>query len=90
MKYVNADHALPQHLLREVQKYIQGGLLYIPKPEGQHTRWGEKSGGRSYLAARNHSIRERYASGISVAGLAEEFCLSCDSIKKIVYGRKQA
>lgn len=89
MKYVNADLVLPQQLLQEVQKYMQGGMLYIPKPEGQRKRWGENSGGRSYLSARNQSIREHYASGLSVAELAEQFCLSGDSIKKIVYGSKQ-
>lgn len=89
MKYVNADVVLPQQLLQEVQKYMQGGMLYIPKPEGQHKRWGESSGGRSYLEARNRSIREHYASGLSVTELAEQFCLSADSIKKIVYGSKQ-
>ncbi|WP_342549065.1 CD3324 family protein [Paenibacillus sp. FSL P2-0089] len=89
MKYVNADLVLPQQLLQEIQKYMQGGMLYIPKPEGQHKRWGESSGGRSYLSARNQSIREHYASGLSVTELAEQFCLSVDSIKKIVYGSKQ-
>lgn len=89
MKYVNADVILPQQLLQEVQKYMQGGMLYIPKPEGQHKRWGESSGGRSYLSARNQSIREHYAQGLSVTELAEQFCLSADSIKKIVYGSKQ-
>lgn len=89
MKYVNADLVLPQQLLQEVQKYMQGGMLYIPKPEGQRKRWGESSGGRSYLSARNQSIREHYASGLSVTELAEKFCLSGDSIKKIVYGSKQ-
>jgi Mor family transcriptional regulator len=88
MKYVNADVALPQHLLQEVQKYIQGGMLYIPKPEGLRKRWGENSGGRAYLAVRNESIRGQYASGLSVTELAAQFCLSVDSIKKIVYGNK--
>lgn len=40
MKYVNADLVLPQQLLQEVQKYMQGGMLYIPKPQGQRKRWG--------------------------------------------------
>lgn len=90
MKYVNADLVLPQQLLQEVQKYMHGGMLYIPKPEGQRKPWGENSGGRTYLRARNQSIRDHYASGHTVAELAEQFCLSGDSIKKIVYGSKQA
>lgn len=89
MKYVNADLILPQQLLQEVQKYMQGGMLYIPKPEGQRKKWGENSGGRNYLSERNQSIRDHYARGLSVTELAEQFCLSGDSIKKIVYGSKQ-
>ncbi|MEK4329697.1 hypothetical protein MKX70_28000 [Paenibacillus sp. FSL R7-0312] len=50
---------------------------------------GENSGGRTYLTARNQSIRDHYARGLSVTELAEQFCLSGDSIKKIVYGSKQ-
>lgn len=29
MKYVNADVILPEVLLKEIQKYIHGGMLYI-------------------------------------------------------------
>lgn len=41
MKYVNADLVLPQQLLQEVQKYMQGGMLYIPKPEDSGSGGGE-------------------------------------------------
>lgn len=34
MKYVNAKDALPEELLSMVQKYYQGGYLYIPKENG--------------------------------------------------------
>ncbi|QQZ59209.1 hypothetical protein JI735_21260 [Paenibacillus sonchi] len=88
MKYVNADIVLPEDLLKEVQKYIHGGMLYVPKPEGIKAKWGENSGGRAYLTHRNNEIRKQYRAGLGIGHLAEQFCLSCDSIKKIVYGKK--
>lgn len=33
MRYVNAQDIIPQKLLAELQQYVQGDLLYIPKPE---------------------------------------------------------
>lgn len=31
MKYVNAAEILPDKLLKELQKYIEGEVLYVPK-----------------------------------------------------------
>lgn len=36
MKYVNAHGALPEELLEMIQKYFQGGYLYIPKEKVCH------------------------------------------------------
>jgi len=33
MKYVNASNILPKKLIAEIQKYVQGETLYIPKLE---------------------------------------------------------
>lgn len=88
MKYVNADVILPEVLLKEVQKYIHGGMLYIPKPEGVRKKWGENSGSRNYLEARNDEIRQQHASGCTARQLSTQFCLSYDSIKKIIYSKK--
>jgi Mor family transcriptional regulator len=85
MKYVNADRVLPETLIQEIQKYIQGGLLYVPAPKSQHKKWGEQSGSRKMLNRRNAAIRDSFAEGSTVDELAEQYCLSSDSIKKIVY-----
>ncbi|AZN38277.1 CD3324 family protein [Paenibacillus albus] len=84
MKYVNAD-ILPDELLREVQKYMNGVMVYIPKPEGLRKGWGANSGGRAYIQQRNIEIRRMFAEGATVEQLTEQFFLSCDSIRKIVY-----
>lgn len=41
MKYVNADVILPEKLLKEIQQYISGGMLYVPKPEGMRKAWAQ-------------------------------------------------
>lgn len=44
MNYLRADLILPEELLYEIQKYVQDGLIYIPKPKNLHKKWGEVSG----------------------------------------------
>ncbi|MDR0269370.1 CD3324 family protein [Paenibacillus sp.] len=87
MKYVNADMVLPEKLLKEVQKYIHGTVMYIPKPEGARRGWGVKSGSRQYIDQRNREIRHKYVQGATIDQLSEQFFLSCESIRKIVYAK---
>ncbi len=88
MKYINADTIFPEELLREIQRHIPGGLIYIPRPKGAHKKWGENSGGRMLVQERNNEIRRLFTAGRTIDQLAEQYCLSVDSIKKIVYGKK--
>jgi len=88
MKYENANEILPEELLREVQKYAAGKLLYIPSGE-ERRAWGEASGYREQLQRRNRMIRNKYAHGRTVSELADEYFLSLDSIKKIIYSKKR-
>ena len=87
MKYENAKDILPASLLEEVQKYAEGKVIYIPKCT--KTRgWGEASGYREKLNKRNSLICNRYSAGKSILEIAEEFYLSPETVKKIVYGNK--
>jgi len=88
MKYKKADEIFPEELLKEIQKYIKGEMVYIPSPESGHRRWGENSGGREYLQRRNLEIKLRFQKGLSIEQLTTVFCLSYDSIKKIVYSKQ--
>lgn len=65
MKYQNAQDLLPEELLREVQKYISGTLVYIPAQE-QRREWGSVSGYRQFLTQRNQQIRARFAIGETI------------------------
>ena len=88
MKYVKAETILPGDLVREIQKYIQGEYLYIPSQLEKRKKWGEKSGNRVLIQNRNKDIRCKYVSGYKIKDLAEEFFLSEDSIRKIIYTKE--
>ncbi|CAM5205850.1 Mor transcription activator family protein OS=Ureibacillus acetophenoni OX=614649 GN=SAMN05877842_11160 PE=4 SV=1 [Ureibacillus acetophenoni] len=85
MRYVNANDILPKHLLEELQSYVQGDLIYIPKPEEQRIKWGAASGERKRLDERNKTIKTLFKNGTSLETLSIDFCLSIETIKKIVY-----
>jgi Mor family transcriptional regulator len=88
MKYIKADVIFPENLLKEIQKYVHGELVYIPNPEGVRKKWGHNSGNRKYLIQRNNEIRREFHEGLTVHQLSDKFFLSFDSIKKIVYSSK--
>lgn len=90
MKYKNAKGVLPKELIKEVQQYIQGEYLYIPKAEGSRKKWGDNSGYRRELSQRNDLIRQEFQRGSSIEELAEAYYLSINTIKKIVYGKKKS
>jgi len=89
MPYLNADELLPPDLLREVQSYIQGSLLYIPRGDESRLGWGARSGARESFDRRNAAIREAKARGRSIDGLADDFGLSPGGIRKVLYGSKK-
>ncbi|KKI94126.1 hypothetical protein WQ54_00890 [Bacillus sp. SA1-12] len=85
MKYVNANHVLPEELIKEIQKYVQGETVYIPKPKRNHQKWGSNSGSRQLIDDRNTKIKNSFKNGNAIDQLADEFFLSIETIKKIVY-----
>jgi Mor family transcriptional regulator len=84
MKYKNASDVLPENLMREVQKYAAGETLYFPK-DRERKKWGEKTGAREYFQKRNDDIRQKYLRKTSIEHLADEYCLSVETIRKIVF-----
>ena len=85
MKYINAKTLLPDALVRELQRYIQGGYLYVPTDPARQKRWGEVSGYRRELRQRNRQIVEQFQRGAAVEELAEQYFLSVYAIRKIIY-----
>lgn len=88
MKYENAEDVLPSPLLKQLQKYVSGKVLYVPAKDKKRS-WGETSGYKKYLVERNSDIKAKFKSGESIEALANEYYLSCESIKKIVYSKKE-
>ncbi|ERJ10909.1 CD3324 family protein [Haloplasma contractile] len=89
MDYKKAKRILPKDLLDEVQKYIQGEYLYIPKADGSRKKWGEKSGTRKELVERNQAIRHEFSQGKSIDELSDEYYLAVNTIKKIIYSKSK-
>ena len=84
MKYKKATDILPDKLLKEVQKYIEGESLYIPKTNNRK-KWGEETGSKRFYLQRNEEIRNKFFHKIPIETLAEEYGLSYETIRKIVY-----
>ncbi len=84
MKYINAADVLPEKLLKELQTYVKGDLLYVPCDLVQKG-WGEKSGSRSYYLKRNSEIKKKYREGNSISQISDLYGLAFDTVKKIIY-----
>lgn len=83
VRYKNGEGILPVKLLTELQKFIQGELIYIPK-KAKRAGWGELNGTRSNISNRNNEIYTFYKKGLSIKELGDKYHLSEDSIKKII------
>lgn len=84
MKYINAADVLPKELLKELQTYVKGNLLYIPNDSTQK-KWGEKSGSRTYYLKRNNEIKKKYQDGSSISQISDSYGLAFDTVRKIIY-----
>ena len=85
MKYVKANVVFPQSLLDEIQKYVQGELVYIPKQPANHEKWGTNTDTKRMLKLRNEDIVRAFKAGRTISELVKLFFLSEETIKKIVY-----
>ena len=90
MKYINAKSVLPQELIEELQRYVQGGYLYVPAAEEQRRCWGELSGYKEMLRQRNAEIMVEYEDGFTMEYLAEKYHLSEHTIRKIIYQNRES
>lgn len=85
MSYRNGKDILPDTLLSEIQKYYSGGLIYIPLSEEKRCKWGTRTTTKNELDKRNLDIRCKKNKGSSIQELMDEYHLSYDTIKKILY-----
>ena len=85
MSYINAEEVLPKNLIDEIQKYIDGQLMYIPRKNENVLSWGEKNGTKVKLAERNQMIVNRFYSGETITELSQAYYLSEKRIKGIIH-----
>lgn len=85
MKYRNAKAVLPEQLLKELQMYIQGEIIYVPGSDATRVGWGENNGTREKYEMRNTEIIMLYQNGMSKESIANRYHLSEHSIKKIIH-----
>lgn len=88
MKYAKAQDVLPEDILKIIQKYVEGKYIYIPKKDDNHKAWGEDSGIKSNLKARNIEIYKKYLNGATIDILTQEYYLSEKSIRRIISDEK--
>lgn len=85
MSYRNGKDILPDKLLSEIQKYYSGGLIYIPLTDKKRCKWGTRTATKTELDKRNREICYKKNKGSSIQELMEEYHLSYDTIKRILY-----
>ncbi len=88
MSHPNGKDIFPEKLLKQIQKYVSGKSVYIPAKENRKS-WGETSGYKSYILERNMTIKTKFKNGVSIDDLSNEYFLSTESIKRIVYSKKE-
>ena len=86
LSYRNAKELLPAYLLAEIQRYVKGEIIYIPKQNEEKIKWGIKNGSRKKYDKRNNDIKALKSGGMSIDELANVYYLSSDSIRKILSG----
>ena len=84
MSYRNAKEILPAYLIDEIQRYVKGEIIYIPKQDEEKIKWGIKNGSRKKYDKRNSDIRALKNVGWTIDEIARAYYLSSDSIRKIV------
>ena len=88
MGYRNAQEIFPEGLLKQIQRYVSGETIYVPARD-ERKAWGETSGYQQYIRERNEKIRADFSAGQGIEELMDKYALSYDSIKRIVYNRKE-
>lgn len=80
MSYINANVVLPKELIKEIQKYVNGVDLYIPKV----AKVSNCSIYKNEIYRRNKEIYELFLQGEKVSKLAAKYYLSDKSIYRIL------
>jgi len=84
MGYINSINVLPAELIAQIQQYIDGECIYIPRADNNRRKWGDNTDSLRSLEERNQIIRCKYQQGISVKELSAQYYMSPQGIYKIL------
>ena len=84
MSYKNSTDLLPKELIEQIQEYVDGKVIYIPKKQENKKHWGENTDTKRLLAKRNWQIYADFENGITIPQLAKKYFLAEKSIQKIL------
>lgn len=83
MSYQKAEQILPEEVIKIIQQYVDGEMLYIPRKESTRKTWGSTTGIKESLMERNTKIYQDYLNGDTSKSLADKYYLSIKSIQRI-------
>jgi Mor transcription activator family. len=84
MSYRTATNLLPEELLEQVQKYVDGETIYIPRLPEKKQKWGDKTTSKQEIEFRNEQIYRDFCRGICSEQLCQKYFLSLKSIQRIL------
>ena len=73
MSYPKIYEVLPKDIILQIQDYIEGEVIYIPKRSENKKSWGDCTDTKEILSLRNKKIYYDYCDGISVQQLAQKY-----------------
>lgn len=88
MSYINIYDVLPKEIVEQIQEYVDGVKIYIPKKADSRKSWGSNTDTKRLISSRNKQIRLEHQNGLSVPKLAQKYFLAEKTIQKIVYSRQ--
>ena len=88
MGYICAAKILPEGLIEEIQEYVNGQIIYIPKIKSKRCKWGENNDTKAYFKERNFEIYNSYKNGMTILELSEKYFLTPKSIQRIIRSMK--
>lgn len=84
MSCQSGKNLLPKELLEQIQEYVDGRVIYIPKKREHKKHWGEGTDTKRLLTSRNNQICLDFQNGMSARQLSEKYFLSEKSIQRIL------
>lgn len=88
MNYISAKDVLPIEIIKQIQYYVDGQIIYIPKSEPKKKGRKVDTLAKRELSIRNTNIYMEYISGLSIKQLSQKYFLVEKSIQRIIRQEK--